>query len=125
MNVSTGAKSCFASFTDAIVKATDGRITDAPDGSRAVMSDTRFLNRLNAGTATKASVGAAALAPVSVMYANADFRGEMVAGVGYGAGDDGVRRLAVPVFAEDPDLVRRVVDPVVAVAVGHVRHGRP
>lgn len=29
VNVLTGAKSCCASFTDAIVKATDGRITDA------------------------------------------------------------------------------------------------
>ncbi|MFE4177268.1 hypothetical protein ACFRR7_35400 [Streptomyces sp. NPDC056909] len=82
VNVSTGAKSCCASFTDAIVKAADGRITDAPDGSRAMMSDTRLLNRLNAGTATKASAGAAALAPVSVMYTNADFRGDSLTYVG-------------------------------------------
>ncbi|MFE4830734.1 hypothetical protein [Streptomyces sp. NPDC056672] len=82
VNVLTGAKSCYASFTDAVAKATDGRITDAPDGSRAVMSDTRLLNRLNAGTATKASAGAAASARISVMYKDADFRGDSLTYVG-------------------------------------------
>ncbi|MFB8441547.1 hypothetical protein ACFC7A_21120 [Streptomyces niveus] len=76
VNVSTGAQSCYTSFTDAVAKATGGRVTDAPDDSRAAMSDSRLLNRLNARPTTKAGTGAAALAPISIMYKDADFRGD-------------------------------------------------
>ncbi|MFE2042639.1 hypothetical protein ACFXAZ_17265 [Streptomyces sp. NPDC059477] len=82
VNVSTGAESCYTSFTDAIAKSTEGRITDAPDDSRAAVNDTRLVNRLNERTTTKSDTGAAASAPISIMYKNADFGGDSLIYVG-------------------------------------------
>jgi hypothetical protein len=68
---------CYDSFTVAIAKATDGRVTDAPDNAQKAVNDRRFEQRLNATGTKKGSGGATALAlsPISIMYRDADFRG--------------------------------------------------
>ncbi|MEV4974601.1 hypothetical protein [Streptomyces scopuliridis] len=84
VNVTNSATSCYDSFTDAMAKATDGRITDAPNNSRAAVADPRLVAQLNSPTATSGSTkgvtggstGTAALAPISIMYKNADYGGD-------------------------------------------------
>ena len=67
---------CYDSFTEAIAKATGGRVTDAPDNGRTAMKDHRFLTRLNAMGAEKDGVGAAAPAPITILFEDADFGGD-------------------------------------------------
>ncbi|MFE0764462.1 hypothetical protein ACFW4X_06730 [Streptomyces smyrnaeus] len=42
LDLSTGAERCYASFTEAIDHASDGRIDDAPASARAATHDSRF-----------------------------------------------------------------------------------
>lgn len=77
INVSNDALSCYDSFTEAIAKATGGRITDAPDNAREAMKDPRLAAQLNAPTATKgSSVAAAADVVIGVEWEDSDFEGD-------------------------------------------------
>jgi hypothetical protein len=66
---------CYGSFTEAMAKATAGRITDAPADAQAALNDRRLQERLGATGAKKNGVGPMALAPISIMYRDVNFGG--------------------------------------------------
>jgi len=65
---------CYDSFTVAIAKATDGRVTDAPDDARTATHDAHLTAQLTA-METRENGVAKLRAPISIMYDDADFRG--------------------------------------------------
>ncbi len=74
-----GETTCYATFDDAVSRATAGRITDATRGAGHVMDDAAFAERVNAlGAARTASVAGGATTNVGttligIVYKSADF----------------------------------------------------
>jgi hypothetical protein len=74
LDTSSGAQSCFSSFTDAIRHASQGRVTDAPADLRAATTDPRLLGEL-AAEATDTSVRAAGDVIQGTFFDGTDYRG--------------------------------------------------
>jgi hypothetical protein len=67
---------CYDSFTEAIAKATDGRVTDAPDNARKAANDPRLQTQLNSraiNTGGKATPQTAS--PIEIAWEDTDFGG--------------------------------------------------
>jgi hypothetical protein len=75
VSVPNAPTTCYDSFTTAIAKATEGRITDAPENARKAANDPRLQTQLNATGAKKNGLGTAAVSPVTILYRDADFGG--------------------------------------------------
>jgi len=52
-NVENASTTCYGSFTEAVAKATDGRVTDAPAQAQTAMNDRRLDAQLNASNTKK------------------------------------------------------------------------
>jgi len=66
---------CFDSFTEAISRATGGRVSDAPGSPRTAMRDVGFEAKLNAAAAQSSRVGISADTVISIEYMEPDFGG--------------------------------------------------
>lgn len=68
---------CYDTFTEAIARATSGRVTDAPDDSRVAVTDPGLAARLNpSGTKTDAVANAVADdVLIAIEYEDSDFEG--------------------------------------------------
>ncbi|MEV7872476.1 peptidase inhibitor family I36 protein [Streptomyces sp. NPDC088124] len=74
VNVDTEAVSCYATFREAIAKATGGRITDGPEEARTAAADAAFERQVN--TASTSAAAPAATTLISIEYQHPDYKGE-------------------------------------------------
>lgn len=69
--------SCYDTFTEAVARATGGRVTDAPDNARAAAKDARFEARIDALGTDPAAARRTAAGDVliAIWFRDADFGG--------------------------------------------------
>jgi hypothetical protein len=67
--------SCYHTFTEAIAKATGGRVTDAPNDPAAAVKDPHLAARLNASVDKASGAGPAADVLIGIEYEDSDFEG--------------------------------------------------
>ncbi|WP_242893044.1 hypothetical protein [Actinomadura litoris] len=71
----SGRVSCYATFTEAINDATNGKIANAPRNARSAVADKGFNGRLNAlAKANRQSAGIASTV-IEISFEHADFKG--------------------------------------------------
>jgi len=69
------AMACYDTFTEAIAKATGGRITNAPDNARKAANDPRLAAELNALATKPAGRSGQAGTVIEIAWENSDFGG--------------------------------------------------
>jgi hypothetical protein len=74
VSTASGDATCYATFTEAIAAATDGRITDAPADAADAVGDDTFTARLN-GLATARSGPKASSVVIGIVYKDAHYQG--------------------------------------------------
>jgi hypothetical protein len=75
LDATSGQQRCFGTFTEAIDRATDGRVTDAPAIPRAAVKSARFRADVS-GTAVKGDVGTAGDVVQGTFFTDPGFAGD-------------------------------------------------
>ncbi|MFI9240571.1 peptidase inhibitor family I36 protein [Streptomyces sp. NPDC053079] len=83
VDADNGTKSCFSTYRESVAFATGGRVTDAPNDTRAAVRDTKFQERLSGPRnehGAKLAMNASSV--LGTMYGDKDFGGGSMAFVG-------------------------------------------
>ncbi|GHF07968.1 MULTISPECIES: hypothetical protein [Streptomyces] len=87
VNVDSGARSCFGTYREAVAFSTHGRVTDAPNDTKAAALDKTLQARINGSAGARKALAAAQSDQVlATIYADKDFGGDSVNLIGSSCG---------------------------------------